>query len=575
MATLEQLSAALVKADAAGNAADAKVFADAIRKMRTAPVAEVPEEKGGFLQGVGNLAAGALRGAGSIGATLLAPYDMTVDAIKGDRGKNLSSLITGKELPSRNQERRQAMDDGLQSMGAQPDSLMYKGGKLAGEIAGTAGAGGAVANTIMRVAPAAVTAAPRVAQALEALKSGGFSLGGSSSTGLAGKAADLGIRAAGGAVSGGVQAGLINPDDVGTGAVIGGAFPVAAKAIGAGAKAAGSALRGAPIAPEVLALADRAKQLGIDIPADRLVNSRPLNALASSLNYVPFSGRSATEDAMSSQLNKALSKTFGQDSSNVTQALRKASGDLGGQFDTVLQNNTVKITPAFKTALQAAEDQATNELGAEGASIIHKQIAQIQAKGLTGEIDGQTAYNIKKTLDRIGNRNSPESYYARDLKKALMNALNDSLGPQEAQSFATLRKQYGNMLNLENLAKNGAEGEVSVARLGNMKSINNSDMQELADIAAQFVKQRESQHGAMQRVVLGTGAGLAGLAGGGMIGGGLGLAGAAAAGRSANSLLNSNMLKQAVRSQPGSSGNALSKLLPYGARAAIPASLDR
>jgi hypothetical protein len=37
MATLEQLSAALVKADAAGNAADAKAFADAIRQMQAAP----------------------------------------------------------------------------------------------------------------------------------------------------------------------------------------------------------------------------------------------------------------------------------------------------------------------------------------------------------------------------------------------------------------------------------------------------------------------------------------------------------------------------------------------------------
>ena len=37
MATIEELSAALVKADAAGNTADAKAFADAIRQMRAAP----------------------------------------------------------------------------------------------------------------------------------------------------------------------------------------------------------------------------------------------------------------------------------------------------------------------------------------------------------------------------------------------------------------------------------------------------------------------------------------------------------------------------------------------------------
>lgn len=39
MATIEELSAALVKADAAGNAEDAKVFADEIRRLRAAPPA--------------------------------------------------------------------------------------------------------------------------------------------------------------------------------------------------------------------------------------------------------------------------------------------------------------------------------------------------------------------------------------------------------------------------------------------------------------------------------------------------------------------------------------------------------
>ena len=44
MATLEQLSAALIKADAAGNAADAKSLADAIRQMKSAAPAAAPSE---------------------------------------------------------------------------------------------------------------------------------------------------------------------------------------------------------------------------------------------------------------------------------------------------------------------------------------------------------------------------------------------------------------------------------------------------------------------------------------------------------------------------------------------------
>jgi hypothetical protein len=293
-----------------------------------------------------------------------------------------------------------------------------------------------------------------------------------------------------------------------------------------------------------------------------VVNSKPLNALAATLNYVPFSGRAATETEMASGLNRALSRTFGQNSDNVTQALRAASDDLGGKFDQVLQANSVKLTPDFKAALAAAEDQATNELGPEAASIIRKQIAAIQTKGAAGEIDGQAAYNIKKTLDRIGSRNSPEAYYARDLKKSLMNALNESLGPQQAQEFATLRKQYGNMLALENLAQNGAEGGVSAARLANMKNIGNSDVQELADIAAQFMRTRESPHGALQRLVIGGGA--AGAAGGmGML---PFLPVAAGVGRGANALLNSGVARSAVTGKP----NALLDLLAASGDAAAP-----
>ena len=54
MATLEQLSAALVKADAAGNTADAKAFADAIRQMQAAPSGEgMPGQRQGTFAKIG------------------------------------------------------------------------------------------------------------------------------------------------------------------------------------------------------------------------------------------------------------------------------------------------------------------------------------------------------------------------------------------------------------------------------------------------------------------------------------------------------------------------------------------
>lgn len=512
---------------------------------------------GAIKQGAGNLAAGFVRGAGSIGATLVAPYDMAMDYFDGNGSPTLSSLITGKKTITRNQQRREDMDSALKSLGAEPDSMLYQGGKLGGEIAGTAGVGTAIAAPLK-----AAGIAPRLTQALT---TGGFKTGATLPATLSGRAADLGIRATGGAISGGASAGLVSPEDAETGAMIGGSLPVAAKAVGVIGQAIGRSVRGKPVAPEVSALAERAAQLGIDVPADRLANSKPLNAIAAGLNYVPFSGRAGTEAKMQSQLNRALSRTFGQDSDNVTMALRKAQSDLGGEFDRVLKTNTVKIDNQLRQDLIDHEQRVMAELPfstghhpSASGNIIKNQIDEILSKGATGEIEGQAAYNIKKTLDRIGQRNTPEAFYARDLKKALIGALDRSLGPQESAAFANTRKQYGNMLALENLAQNGAEGNVSIARIANMKNINNADLQELADISAQFLKPREGQHGAAQRAAAGLGVGsFAGLPA---------LGGAIAAGRVTNSALNSNALKNAVLGRTMLSGgtNALLNALEQG-----------
>jgi hypothetical protein len=77
MATIEELSAALVKADAAGNADDAKAFADAIRQMRGAPSSGIPGPRQDLTTGqqiyqaVRPYAAPLLEAGGAIGGGLL------------------------------------------------------------------------------------------------------------------------------------------------------------------------------------------------------------------------------------------------------------------------------------------------------------------------------------------------------------------------------------------------------------------------------------------------------------------------------------------------------------------------
>ncbi|MET3372026.1 hypothetical protein ABIC89_001067 [Variovorax boronicumulans] len=504
---------------------------------------------------------GALRGSARIGNTIInAGTKAGADAIGDINDPNglidpkfkrpaagVSNLVTGQKPTSPIERDNASRIAGLTEYDkTAPTNLAYQLGDVGAQIAGTAGVGGALAAPLK-----AAGVLPRVALALQ---TGGMTVGGAPASTLAQGVANLVPRVVGGAISGGASAGLVDPGSARTGALIGGALPAATMAAGTVGRAIGRSVTGGAMAPEVKVMANRAKELGIDIPADRLVNSRPLNALAGSLEYVPLSGRAATLDKMQDQLNVALSKTFGQNSDNVTAALRKAQGDLGGKFDQVLKSNTVKVDQQFMTDLADAANMASKELGTDGAKIIGNQVDEIMLKAANGEIDGQAAYNIKRTLDRISQRNSPEAYYARDLKSKLMAALDRSLGPQQAADFALVRKQYGNMLALENLAQNGAEGNISIARLANMKNINNPDLQELADISAQFLKPREGAHGSAQRVfggmgALGTGTTAAML---GVPAVPMALAAGAAAGRGANSLLNSRVVKNAISGTPQS-----------------------
>lgn len=518
MATAEQYADWIVKNQSLKGTPEFNTVAEAYKVARAEPIQESsqPQRRStdtGFAQGL-------LAGAAGIGKNILSASTYLPRKIESVASEYIGNGQTPLNDAIANMEQgNEAFVKDQQSKSA------FGAGKLISEIAGTAGAG-----NVLGIGAKAANM-PKLAAALE---SGGFNLGAPAATTAAGKVANAATRVAGGAGGGAATAGMIDADNLKQGAVIGAAIPVLGKAAGVTGQAIGKSIAG-NTSQEVIELASKAEKLGIDIPADRLTNSKPLNAVAASLNYAPFSGRAQTEQAFESQLNKALSKTFGQNSDNITAALRKASDDLGHKFDNTLKSNTVSFDKQFLDDIVKTQNQAVNELSDQGMQVINRQIDDIVKKGETGLIDGQAAYNIKRTLDRIGKGNTPEAYHARQLKKDLMSALDRSLGAKGAKEFANVRKQYGTMLDLENIAQNGAEGGISIARLANMKNINNPELQDLADIAAQFLKPREGQHGAAQRAVVGTLAA--------SVGGIPALAASAVGGRVANKTLNSKIAK--------------------------------
>lgn len=176
------------------------------------------QERGTLNQMARDAFGGAIRGAGSIGATLIRPFESAAE----------------------NEQRRKSMDEGLTSLvGSNPDNLTYGGTKLLTEMAGTSGVGGALAKPLMGIAP-------RLAQAV-------------ATSGMTAGGAGMATRAAGGAITGGASAALVNPEDAGAGAAIGAAMPGAIKLVGMAGSKIGQTYRAAT-QPEKVKIAQKLAQ---------------------------------------------------------------------------------------------------------------------------------------------------------------------------------------------------------------------------------------------------------------------------------------------------------------------------
>lgn len=386
MATIEELSAALVKADAAGNAADAKVFADEIRRLRAAAAPPPPSDTGipGPRQILSNIAGGLVRGAGSIGATLIRPFE------------------SGEE----NVQRRQAMDAALRELiGAQPESAFYKGGQLAGEIAGTAGVGGALAAPLKLVGRLAPAAAPYVAPAATALETGGFQ------TGLTGRpVASLATRIAGGAAGGAAAAGLVNPEEAATGGVVGGvigaAGPATVKALAKGAGALSDALAGR--VAEV-----RAGKIARDAAGDQI------NAIRAALTAAPqdINAAQATTDiprqawqalgSIASNTDRNFLLLKQQQDNRLAELARMAAGANATEARAIQEESTRilnDLTAASRrTELGAANEAARvlNRLAPQAAQKQASMVSALQTAGRTETEAAQRAAAAAAQLERV------------------------------------------------------------------------------------------------------------------------------------------------------------------------------
>lgn len=228
MPTREELYTALRNADAAGDAEGARKLATYIQalpadagapaqagplKFKTAP-ANSPDNL------AGRVAAGAALGIADVGRTVL----------------NLAGKLPLPEAAQQFIRTKNADFDALTE--ANKDSTGFNLGRVGGNIAATLPVGGALAQGLSKIPIVARAAAPLV----NSIGSSGFVTGLPQATTIGGKLAQMGIRSAGGAITGGASAALVDPDHAARGAAISAALPPALVGAGKLASYGGNAL---------------------------------------------------------------------------------------------------------------------------------------------------------------------------------------------------------------------------------------------------------------------------------------------------------------------------------------------
>ena len=226
-----------------------------------APAPEGPSKLRSFAEG-------ALTGAAGIGNTLLAPVKAGAKLVGADGVGDYLDRIP------------EAMSGLARDNAENPWS--FGAGKLGAEVAMTAPVGGVIGGGLAKVAPMLGRAAPIVNKLAQATSSGGMKLGGPAATTALGRAGDMGLRMAGGAINGAATAGLVDPSSAGTGALIGAAIPGGVALAGK----SGRILKGMwakASAGDAAAADDLAKALGLMTPEQR---SAAVQQLRSAENMV-------------------------------------------------------------------------------------------------------------------------------------------------------------------------------------------------------------------------------------------------------------------------------------------------
>jgi hypothetical protein len=279
----------------------------------------------------------------------------------------------------------------------------------------------------------------------------------------------------------------------------GGAFGAALPVAGAAIKGVSQAIK-PNVAPEVAELASRARELDIPLSVSQVAPSRFRKTLQKVSQEVPFSGVDDFEQSARKKYSQALAKTLGQQSEdlspNTIQAFRTANSV---KFDTALNGQTFKFTPANKESIKQVIDSASEALSADLQPTVAKNVKIALDTIQDGQISGEKLASLRSRLlkNATTSRNQASSYIS-DIISQIDDVIEGGISKDKLELLQSAKREYRNFRTLKPLLEKSVDGTVDPTQVLNRVAANRyidaskipvgqDDLVDLARIGKQFL----------------------------------------------------------------------------------------
>ena len=293
--------------------------------------------------------------------------------------------------------------------------------RVGGNVLATLPVGGAIASGLGAIPGVAA----RIPNMLNAIRTSGMVAGAPEAGNALAQLGNLGTRAVGGGITGAAAGAAVDPNNAGTGAIIGGALPVATKAAGLAGHWLGDKIAPAVANPQRMAAAKEAIDAGFVIPPSDI---KPQGAVMEALGGLSGKIKTAqTASAKNQDVTNSLAKKalgIADDAPINREVLSDIRAQAGRAYEAVSQAGMIQPGTAYESAIDKIIAPFKTAAGGFPNAKPNPIIAELE--GLKSQsFDAAAAVGKIKELREAADK----AYLTRD--KSAGKALKDAAGALE------------------------------------------------------------------------------------------------------------------------------------------------